>query len=140
MFIFGNLPDPRRLGCALTLRYARLYPRQSRAPLGGYYGGNPRTSPKSRQCFRNISVSPLSFSYPWKKRTQGVSNYGTGPAESWGRLRLWDMAPPHYPTPTLLMNANFLANVYLSRIREHRNKVKKHRLERTRPRWATQSI
>ena len=47
----GNLPDPRGLGCARTLRYAWLYPRQSQASLGGYYRGNPRTSPKSHQCF-----------------------------------------------------------------------------------------
>jgi len=46
LFIFGNLPDPRGLGCAQTLRYAWLYPQQSEASLGGYYGGNPRTSPK----------------------------------------------------------------------------------------------
>ena len=95
---FGNFPDPRGLGRARTLRYARLYPRQSRAPLGGYYGGNPRTSPKkSPMFFRNISVSTLSFSYPWKKRTRGESNYGTGLAESWGRLRLRDTAPPSPP-------------------------------------------
>ena len=97
MFIFGNRPDPRRLGCARTLRYAWLYPRQSHAFLGGYYRGNPRTSPKIANVFRNISVSPLSFSYPWKKRTRGVSNYGTGPAESWCRLRLRDTAPPSPP-------------------------------------------
>ena len=94
---FGNFLDPRGLGSARTQRYAWLYPRQSRASLGGYYGGDPRTSPKIANVFRNISVSPLSFSYPWKKRTRGVSNYGTGPAESWGRLRLRDTAPPSPP-------------------------------------------
>src|SRR6185312_557697 len=51
LFIFGNLPDPRGLGCARTLRYAWLYPRQSQASLGGYYGGNPRTSPKITNVF-----------------------------------------------------------------------------------------
>ena len=55
---FGNFPDPRGLGGARTLRYAWLYPRQSQASLGGYYGGNPRTSPKNHQhFFRKISVS-----------------------------------------------------------------------------------
>ena len=55
---FVNLPDPRGLGCARTLRYAWLYPRQSQASLRGYNGDNPRTSPKNRQCFfRKISVS-----------------------------------------------------------------------------------
>ena len=92
--LFGNLPDPRRLVCALTLRYARLYPRQCRASLGGYYGGNPRTSPKSRQYFSKYFRLTLSLLYPLKKRARGVSNYGTGPAESWGRLRLRDTAAP----------------------------------------------
>ena len=48
---FGNFPDPRGLGYARTLRYAWLYPRQSQASLGGYYGGNPRTSPKIANVF-----------------------------------------------------------------------------------------
>ena len=48
---FGNLPDPRGLGCARTLRYAWLYPRQSQASLGGYYEANPRTSPKIANVF-----------------------------------------------------------------------------------------
>ena len=84
-------------GRALTLRYTRLYPRQSRASLGGYYRGNPERPQKIANVFRNISISPLSFSYPWKKRTRGVSNNCTGPAESWGRLRLRDTAPPSPP-------------------------------------------
>ena len=48
---FGNLPDPRGLGCARTQRNAWIYPRQSQASLGGYYGGNPRTSPKITNIF-----------------------------------------------------------------------------------------
>ena len=92
----------------------------------GLLRGEPPNVPKNRQCFfRNISVSSLSFSYTWKKWTRGISNYGTGPAESWDRLRLRDTAPPHHPTPTLLMNAKFLIEVYLSRIREHGSRVKK---------------
>ena len=126
LFIFGNLPDPRGLGRARTLRYAWLYPRQSQASLGGYYGGNPRTSPKNRQHFFK-KFPYLSFSYTWEKQTRGISNYGTGPAESWGRLRLRDMAPPHHPTPKSLMNAKFLAEVYQSRTREHGSRVKKTR-------------
>ena len=35
--------------------------------------------------------------------------------------------PTHLPTPKLLMNANLLAETYLRRIREHRNRVKKTR-------------
>ena len=125
MFIFGNPPDPRRLGCAQTLRYARLYPRQSRASLGGYYGGNPERPQKVANVFSKYFRLDPKRLVSLEKRTRGVSNYGTGPTESWGRLRLQDTAPPHHPTPTFLMNVNFLAEVYLSRIREHGNKVKK---------------
>ena len=93
---FGNFPDPRGLGGAQTLRYAWLYPRQSQASLGGYYGGNPRTSPKNRQCFFE-KFPYLSFSYTLEKRTRGMSNYGTGLAEPWGRLHLRDTATPSPP-------------------------------------------
>ena len=105
----------------------------------GLLRGEPPNVPKNRQGF--FEKFPfLSFSYTWKKRKRGISNYGTGPAESRDRLRLRDTAPPHHPTPKSLMNAKFLAEVYLSRIREHGNRVKKRWLERTRPRWATLSI
>ena len=66
-------------------------------PSGATTGGTPERPQKVANVFRNISVSTLSFSYPWKKRTRGVSNYGTGPAELWGRLRLRDTAPPSPP-------------------------------------------
>jgi len=123
---FGNFPDPRGLGGARTVRYAWLYPRQSQASLGGYYGGNPRTSPKNRQCFFE-KFPYLSFSYTWGKRKRGISNYGTRPAESWGRLCLRDTAPPQHLTPKSLMNAKFLAEVYQSRMQEHGNRVEKTR-------------
>jgi len=65
---------------------------------GGLLRGEPPNVPKKvANVFRNISVSTLSFSYPWKKRTRGIGNNGTGPAESWGRLRLRDKAPPSPP-------------------------------------------
>ena len=126
LLFFGNLPDPRGLGCTRTLRYAWLYPRQSQASFGGYNGGNPRTSPKNHQRFFE-KISYLSFSYTWKKRTRGISNYGTGPAEPWGCLRLRDTAPPHHLTPKWIMNAKFLTEVYRSRMQEHGNRVEKTR-------------
>ena len=66
-------------------------------PRGLLRGEPPNVPKKSPMFFRNISVSTLSLSYLWKKRTRGVSNYGTGLAESWGRLRLRDTAPPSPP-------------------------------------------
>ena len=60
LYLFiGNFPDPRGLGYARTLRYAWLYPRQSQASLGGYYEGNPRTSPKTPLFFRKFLVSKI---------------------------------------------------------------------------------
>ena len=66
-------------------------------PSGATTGGTPERPQKVANVFQNISVSTLSFAYPWKKRMRGVSNYGTGLAESWGRLRLRDTAPPSPP-------------------------------------------
>src|SRR6185312_12230785 len=97
LLFFGNLPDPWGLGCTRTLRYAWLCPRQSQASLGGYYGGNPRTSPKSRQCFSKYFRLDPKLLVSLEKRARGVSSYGTGPAESWGHLRLRDTTPPSPP-------------------------------------------
>ena len=95
LFIFGNFPDPRGLRSAQTLRYAWLYPRQSQASLGGYYKGNPRTSPKNRQCFfsKYFRFDPKLLVYLEKtdaRRTQ--LRYGAG------RVVGLPM-PPGYGTP-----------------------------------------
>ena len=118
---FGNFPDPRGLGGARTLRYAWLYPRQSQASLGGYYGGNPRTSPKkSPTFFRKISVSKFLVYLGKTGARHEQLRYGSAYASG-----IWH--PPHHLTPKSLMNAKFLAEVYQSRIREHGNRVKKTR-------------
>src|SRR6185503_7083939 len=93
--IFGNRPGPRRLECALTLRYARLYPRQSRASLGGYYGGNPRTSPKSRQCFsKYFRLDPkLLVSLEKTDARRKQLRYGAGRV-------VGPPTPPGYGTPS----------------------------------------
>ena len=62
----------------------------------GLLRGEPPYGPKNRQRFFK-KFSFLSLSYTWKKRTRGISNYCTGPAESWGRLRLRDTASPSPP-------------------------------------------
>ena len=103
-------------------------------PRGLLRGTSPK---KSQTFFQKISVS--KFLVYLEKRTRGISNHGTGPADSRGRLRLRDTAPSHRPTPKSLMNAKFLAEVYLSRVQEHGNKVKKTRA-RIRPHAATLSI
>ena len=126
MVIFGNLPNPRRLGCARTLRYAWLYPQQSQASLGGYNGGNPRTTPKIANVFsKNFRlVSKLLVHLEKTDARRKQLRYGGRPSHGAAyvsRIR----HPPHHPTPTSLMNAQFLAEVYLSRIREHGSRVKK---------------
>ena len=125
MFIFRNLPDPRGLGCARTPRYDWLYPRQSQASLGGYYGGNPRTSPKIANVFsKYFCLDPKLLVY--LERT-GVRHrqlrYGVGRV----------MGPPTplgYGTPLTTPRLRCLwtrnpSEVYLCRIREYGNKVKK---------------
>ena len=94
LFIFWNLPDPRRLGCARTLRYAWLHPRQSQASLGGYYGGNPQTSPKIANVFsknfRLASKLPVHLEKMDARRKQ--LRYGAGRV-------VGPPTPPGYGTP-----------------------------------------
>ena len=125
MFIFGNLPDPRGLGCARTLRYAWLYPRQSQASLEGYYGANTRTSQKIANVFsKNFRlVSKLLVHLEKTDARHKQLRYGAGRVV--GPPTPLGYGTPHHPTPTLLMNAKFLAEVYLSCVREHGSRVKK---------------
>src|SRR6185437_15158259 len=103
LFIFGNHPGPRGLGCTLTLRYARLYPRQSRASLGGYYGGNPRTSPKSRQCFsKYFRLDPKLLVSLEKTDTRHKQlRYGAGRV-------VGPPTPPGYGTPLTTLCLRYL--------------------------------
>ena len=90
----GPLRARTRMNTEVRLALPSAKPR---LPRGILRGEPPNVPKKSPMFFRNTSVSTLSFSYPWKKRTRGVSNYGTGPVESWGCLRLRDTAPPSPP-------------------------------------------
>ena len=94
LFIFGNFPNPRGLGCARTLRYAWLYPRQSQASLGGYYGGNPRTSPKIANVFsKYFSLAPkLLVSLEETNARRKQLRYGAGRV-------VGPPTPPGYGTP-----------------------------------------
>ena len=126
LFIFWELSGPsghrRRTNTEVRLALPSAKPSLTR----GYYGGNPRTSPKNRQRFFE-KFPYLSFSYTWEKQTRGISNYGMGPAEPWAAYASGIRHPPHHLTPKSLMNAKFLTEVYQSRIREHGNRVKKTR-------------
>ena len=67
-------------------------------PSGATTGGTPYV-PKNTTIFRKIFVSKiLTFLEKWM---QGVSHYGTGPAEPRDRLRLWDTA---FPLTTLRLS------------------------------------
>ena len=126
LFIFGNFPNPRGLGRARTLRYARLYPRQSQASLGGYYGGNPRASPKIANIFlKEICAQVSRILRKVDARHKRLRN-GIGRAEGPPTPPGYGI-PTHLPMPRLFMNANFLAKTYLKHIREHGNKVEKTR-------------
>ena len=92
--LFGNFPDPRGLGYARTLRYAWFYPRQRQASLRGYYGGNPRTSPKNRKRFFEKFLF-LSFSYTWEKTGARHKRLQYGAGRVMG-----PPTPPGYGTPS----------------------------------------
>ena len=124
MFIFWELARPSRARKRTNTEVRLALPSAKPSLPRGLLRGEPPNVPKNRQCFFKKFPS-LCFSYIWKKRMRGISNYGTGPAESWGRLRLRDTAPPSPPTPMSLMNAKSLAEDYQSRIREHGSRVKK---------------
>ena len=94
-------------------------------PRGRLRGG-PQNIPINRQRFFEKFLS-LSFSYTWKKRTRGIRNYGTGPAESWGRLRLLDTAPPSPPHAYVAYEREIPRRSLSKSIREHKNRVKKTR-------------
>ena len=100
---FGNLPDHRGLGCARTLRYAWLYPRQSHASLGGYYGGNPRTSPKSHQCFSKYFCLGLKLLVSLEKTDarRKQLRYGAGRV-------VGPPTPPGYGTPLTTLHLRCL--------------------------------
>ena len=126
LFIFWELSGPSGARKCTNTEVRSALPSAKPSLPRGLLRGEPPNVPKNRQRFFKKFLY-LSFSYTWEKRTRGISNYGTRPAESWGRLRLRDTAPPHHLTPKSLMNAKFLAEVYQSRMREHRNRVEKTR-------------
>jgi len=89
----------------------------------GTLRGNPRTSPKTPPFFRIFFVSKgLVYLEKWMR---SISLYGTGRPSRGTAYASGIRHPPHHPTPKLLMNAKFLAEVYLSHIREHENLVTK---------------
>ena len=94
LFNFGNLPDPQGLGCARTLRYAWLYPRQSQASLGGYYGGNPRTSQKIANVFsKYFRLAPKLLVSLEEMDVSKQLRYGVGRV-------VGPPTPPGYGTPS----------------------------------------
>ena len=96
MFIFWEPSGPSKARMRTNTEVRQALPSAKPSLPRGLLRGEPPNVPKNRQCFFEKFPS-LSFSYTWKKRTRGISNYGTGPAESWGRLRLRDTAPPSPP-------------------------------------------
>ena len=127
LFIFWEPSGPSGARMRMNTKVRLDLPSAKPSLPRGLLRGEPPNVPKNRQCFFEKFPS-LSFSYTWKKRTRGISNYGTGPAESWAAYASGIQHPLHHPTPKSLMNAKFLAEVYQSRIREHGSRVKKTRV------------
>ena len=126
LFIFWELSRPSRARKRTNTEVGLALPSAKPSLHRGLLRGEPPNVPKKLPTFFE-KYPYLSFSHTWEKRTRGISNYGTRPAESWGRLRLRDTASPHHLTPKSLMNAKFLAEVYQSLKREHGKRVKKTR-------------
>ena len=91
---FGNLLNPRGLGRARTLRQARLYPRQSQASLGGYYGGTPERPQKIANVFsKYFRLDPkLLVSLEKTDARRKELRYGAGRV-------VGPPTPPGYGTP-----------------------------------------
>ena len=94
-------------------------------PRGLLRGEPPNVPKKSPTFFRKTSVSKLLVHL--EKRTRGISTTVQGRSSHGAAYASGIRQPPHHPTPKLLMNAKFLAEVYQSRIREHESRVKKTR-------------
>ena len=88
-------PSKARMRADTEVRSA--LPSANRASLGGYYGGNPRTSPKNRQYFSKYFRLDPKLLVSLEKTGARRKQLRTGPAESRGRLRLRDTAPPSPP-------------------------------------------
>ena len=96
MFIFWEPSGPSGARMRTNTEVRLALPSAKPSLTRGLLRGEPPNVPKNCQRFFEKFPS-LNFSYTWKKLTRGVSNYSTGPAESWGRLHLRDTAPPSPP-------------------------------------------
>src|SRR6185503_7640307 len=97
LFIFWELSGPSVARTRTDTEVRLALPSAKPSLPRGLLRGEPRTSPKIANVFSkyfHLASKPHVY---LEKRTRGVSNYGTGPAESSGHLRLRDTAPPSPP-------------------------------------------
>ena len=94
---FGELSGPSRARKRTNTEVRLALPSAKPSLPRGLLRGEPPNVPKKLPMFFFEKFPLLSFSHTWEKRTRGISNYGTRPAELWGRLRLRDTAPPSPP-------------------------------------------
>ena len=88
----GNHSNPRGFGCARNTERALALPSAKPSLPRGLQRGEPPNVHKILLFFPKIFVSkPLEH---LEKQPQGVSNYGTRPAEPRNRLRLRNTASP----------------------------------------------
>ena len=126
LFIFWELSGPSGARICTNTEVRLALPSAKPSLPRGLLQGKPPNVPKNRQRF--FEKFPfLSFSYTWKNgrearvtTVRGWPSRGTAYASG-----IWH--PPHHPMPKSHMNTKFLAEVYLGRIREHGNRVKKTR-------------
>ena len=103
LFIFWELSGPsgarRHMNTEVRLALPSAKPSLPRRLLrwGGPTGGTSERPPKIANIFSKYLCLAPKILVSLEKQTRGVSNYGTGPAKLWVRLRLRDTAPPSPP-------------------------------------------
>ena len=141
LFIFWESFEPSGARMRTNTEVDSTLPSAKPSLPQGLLRGEPPNVPKNATIFLKKFVSKiLVFLEKWM---QGVSHYGTGPAEPRDRLRLRDTTPPLTTPPYAYVayereiSCRSLSKLH-TRTRKLSNKNVAH--ERTRPRAATLSI
>ena len=122
LFIFWEPSEPSGARMRTNTEVGSALPSAKPSLPRGLLRGEPPNVPKNAKVFRNISVFfvYLEETDARRKQLRYRADRAAGPP-----------TPPgygistHHSTPKSIMNAKFYAEVYLSRTREHRSRVKK---------------
>ena len=127
LFIFWELFGPSGVRIRTNTEVRLALPSAKPSLPRGLLRGKPPNVPKNRQCFfeKNFVSKFLVYLERADARRKRLGNgigRAVGPPTPPGYS-----IPTHLPTPRPFVNANFLVETYLRRIREHGSKVEKMR-------------